>query len=1519
MCGIVTYFGGAGNNLTRILTAMSAIIYRAPDSTGIGFFGDDAASLRVRRSLGSVADLIPVLLDDPAYPNRAAEQLAILAPEPDPDGADGQQRRLMAFEGFALDLLEDLRRGRQALPSFDDLVELDETKAFRMAPGFPGRVACAEALEIRSHRDLREVIRYLIEAYDLSPLVIQILIRRHLAETLSRHQTEGHLEIEPEDILAAFDRLFDQSILGERGLHPQPLEYGRFPGSPLVEKFLWHYLIETRINIPADFDRDGVRCVFRLLDAALLSRLPHDSQLEERLDAVLDDLWPAPGGQPTTGWKSLYQAEKAVNLYGWAAGAALTFLQREECLPELERGASGDAPAADQPAFVPGQTDPISLRYLSLPIISQGRWSIQSSVTVQNAHPFFDGRKQRLIALNGKFDTGLESELRDFLEKVARVPFRSENSSEYVSLLWGHYHQQLMDEKRRSEAIMSQVEAGFESTPIGSQAIDYQLYHRVKSKTAVELDAEAFIEAARQIVRQGGQVAVTGISLVSPRRVYLASHNRPIFIVRRLENDDFMIVSDINAAMGLFPHALIHERTLSLVKLRRERRRALEKMKIAGADKAEIRTSEARFQQKEADLLSVFRVAVYPIVGEEIFAQIVTAIENRRVKRKVLITDFEGNRRPDFESTTTILRPPAIRDDLYRSYYENHLHEIPERLIDILDYYLPEHEELPQFPIREERLRRHFGTKLTTLKRVVLVGVAGSHNMAAAARAFIAGLLPEVEVLVLMPAEIDDPTQFIDTDTDLVILLSWSATTADMVELAKSLETRKAVTIAITEKSFGDMALYAQKSGGVIPILSGEEVTVTGIKSTICMLFCVCLFAIWLAARRGRRKAALSRLKKLQGIPEKVFQVISDDRLTAFSKDLAEKSAPSKAALVLDALDTIGTGYEVAAKLEEMSWTAIGTPRDYRNFQAGMLPEDASRHLILINATARARFPEAFGLMKTLRKKGFPFAVVTYASRELTDAKRLAGGMVARLPKVDDTLQPLIDLVFYYRFAFHYGLAHGRNAEDFPRNRVKSVTAARSSPWLSWSAAREVLYLKDRNRVTPSTQRKSNAGDGESAWERRAGFDWEKKSYRGLRRLSSLLDEEDALTGMMTISGGDGAPLAERLSNIIANEGEILIFPLDRMALAAGRSAVSNLRRILGCSLRVVSPDYVPVVRSRNALLIIAASKKPDERILSKLLQKTAGPHLWIGPELTDPPRQVFLHSAGACRIKKAFRSIPADVLYCGLLLCFLRAWEMTAPEKAATLVEHIRKTAAVIDILLRKTAIKNELTGALKANSGYASAFFLGPPVGAGLYWEETFNRAGGLILESHLYGESVHGPIVTVDGRVDDKFVRLENTKRMISAHGKRKVSQWEKRFFEDTGIDAFLRHPMRDLGRIGPKPFYAEGHWYLPVLQKDYHAGDDNLIIIDATSERYFEGALDELATFGCRYARLMVLTQAAFRQDPDKKVLYQYPVSHLIELPALRGKNGEAIPVSDFLLPLVINALGVAAASATATFG
>ena len=53
MCGIVGYFGGAGNNLTRVLTGMSAIIYRAPDSTGLAMFGDESEPVKTSQPSAS--------------------------------------------------------------------------------------------------------------------------------------------------------------------------------------------------------------------------------------------------------------------------------------------------------------------------------------------------------------------------------------------------------------------------------------------------------------------------------------------------------------------------------------------------------------------------------------------------------------------------------------------------------------------------------------------------------------------------------------------------------------------------------------------------------------------------------------------------------------------------------------------------------------------------------------------------------------------------------------------------------------------------------------------------------------------------------------------------------------------------------------------------------------------------------------------------------------------------------------------------------------------------------------------------------------------------------------------------------------------------------------------------------------------------------------------------------------------------------------------------------------------------
>ena len=207
--------------------------------------------------------------------------------------------------------------------------------------------------------------------------------------------------------------------------------------------------------------------------------------------------------------------------------------------------------------------------------------------------------RQRSIAVNGQFDVETEDTIKEFLIRVGGFTFRSENSSEYHCLLWGYYYQQLKEASQRYSAVLAQVENDMQELAIGSNSIEYSVYHSVKDKTPAELDRLAFIEAARQFSKNDGQVAVCGMSAISPHRLYMAVHNRPAFVVRRLENDDFIVLSDINAAMGLFPQQLIVEKMLELEIARSEYRKKSAGIKDSKANKQRLQDLKSTFNEKK--------------------------------------------------------------------------------------------------------------------------------------------------------------------------------------------------------------------------------------------------------------------------------------------------------------------------------------------------------------------------------------------------------------------------------------------------------------------------------------------------------------------------------------------------------------------------------------------------------------------------------------------------------------------------------------------------------------------------------------------------------------------------------------------------------------------------------------------------------------------------------------------------------------------------------------------------------
>jgi len=469
------HFGGAGNNLTRLLTGMSSIIYRAPDSTGIAAFGDDTEPIRLRKAVGSMTQLLERLHQRGIYPCPERHLATFRTDEGEADNTSRQQKQLLLFEGVTLEYVDGIQDGSLTYLNFDDLVNPDPGQQKRLCPGWPGAPLSHPRFVIRSKKDLVTLIQHLITEFDLSPTAIQFIIRHALQRTIDRHAARDSLEILAEDILRTFDEIYEKIITRERISPPRRLNYG-FPAKSLYpHRYVWRYLIESPIEIPSDYDRDGVRGVFRPLDAALLSRLPFDSVLIERLQKILDTFWPESQRTVPVEWRSLYAAEKGINVFGWAAATALTYLQREEFLPAF-LNSHPDRQLISAEAIVAGQTDPVSLRYFSQPVMAHGRWAIQSAVTEKNAHPFTDEHRQRVIVLNGQFDSQVEEQTRRFLEEVAGVSLRSENSAEYFALLWGYYADLLQREQRHSNAVRSQVETGLENYAIGSQAMDYGVY-----------------------------------------------------------------------------------------------------------------------------------------------------------------------------------------------------------------------------------------------------------------------------------------------------------------------------------------------------------------------------------------------------------------------------------------------------------------------------------------------------------------------------------------------------------------------------------------------------------------------------------------------------------------------------------------------------------------------------------------------------------------------------------------------------------------------------------------------------------------------------------------------------------------------------------------------------------------------------------------------------------------------------------------------------------------------------------
>ncbi|WP_022666695.1 SIS domain-containing protein [Desulfospira joergensenii] len=1491
MCGIVVYYGDAENRLTRVLTGMWAIIYRAPDSTGIGMLGSRLEPIRIRRELGSVENLIERLMADPLFEEEESRELAVMGSGPGRDDrvAKGQQR-LLTYEGFSFPL-------KPLHPRWCELTDTDSL--FILEPGSPGSPRMEKTFDIDSPKALKNLIDHLVTVYDLPLAVVEKLIKKGFETRIDVSRESGPLPVAPTDLFHEFDQIFHRFAYDEGPAETRVRKNG--PKNPLARKSAWQLLRTVSVTLPADYTVDGIANLFRYLDSWVLIDPSPDTA--DQIQLIFENFWTLHNSRPPGKWQTLFQTEKNFNVYGLAAAAVLAYFQTKVYMKNtVQADETGYLPRG----HVPGPTHPDLLRFMAQPVIGQGRWAIQSAISVKNAHPFLDGKKERAVVLNGQFDSDVETRIQDYLTRVAGFSLRTTNSTELFAMLWGYYFDTASGENRRYKIIEEQHRLGLEDISSCSQSIDYTIFKNLSGKSLQDIDEMAFIQAVEAMIPSGGQFAVSGISRISPDRLFVAAHRRPIYIVKRRETSDFMVVSDINAALGLFPQTLIQETRVRLGKLMKTYSKKSVIVESDFFDKGED-TQEAWFRREKMSLLKPFLVDIFALDQERIFAKIQTESGKDGVARSLSIRDFSGKVRKDIRPDQTVLTPVSFQKDFGRTFYEEHLLEIPGLFADGLNRYTDPFSGLPRFDVKRRFIERRFGRSLETLNRIILVSTGFSYLLSEIVEKNMEQFFTGINIVVTTPLDISETG--INPDRDLVVMISWSGTTSDMIDCASLLLKKNILMVGITEKPFSDLALVTRKSAGVIPVLCGEEVTVAPLKSAVCLLLTTELFCLYLCgATPGKTETISGLVGEMKEIPEHLQTLLMDDGVLDFCRNAAPRFQNTRVHTIVDAFHDSGAGKAGALNLELNAWTSMGNAVDYSEMDEFMAAPVAEDDMILVNATTQRRLEEAVRFMETLHKAGRQFLAVSFSNREQEEIEKIAD-MSVSLPKLPDHFQPFVDLTFMFLFGFYFGLAHGRLAGEMPRNMAKSVTAGRTKNRLGLSPSD---VLDDMAQKAAALDLPPLSGPASSlCWIDQAGKGTEKEYYNDLVVLGQAFHEPDPFSSVFS---NRDTQLMSKVSRLIfhhlAEDGIMIFVPLDKEAEAGCRNFIRLWDPFLSIPLQVEFPEKIKGVSTEDSLMVAVASQPPAEERLAIISAHSHENLLWIGPETNGPSIRPFACSLGAWFLARPDLTCCHEHLYTALTLFFSRVMALEFPGRSKGMEEHFKLMLPQLCAVLDNAALRQRIHRAILENLQYDKQLFVSGFQGNCTSWQTGFGRGNPRGVESESFGICAYHHLVMVDPRVGKKFVNIGLREAMLAVYPEKEILAWEHRYLTGTTMDDFLKNPSMPIQQDSVLPFYIDDQWYLPVLRPGYDAGQDCLVILDATSESQFDAALDDLATFGSRYARIIVITQQGFARDARLANLKKYPLSHILLLPGIPEKSGAPGIISDFLLPVMVNLVGSA---------
>ena len=300
----------------------------------------------------------------------------------------------------------------------------------------------------------------------------------------------------------------------------------------------------------------------------------------------------------------------------------------------------------------------------------------------------------------------------------------------------------------------------------------------------------------------------------------------------------------------------------------------------------------------------------------------------------------------------------------------------------------------------------------------VLVAARGTSDNAARYAQYAFGIVHRLPVALAAPSLVTLYGREPRVKGALVIGISQSGRSPDVVETVAAARRAGAPTLAIVNDPSSPLAQTAE---WVIPLHAGVERSVAATKTYTAQLAAVALLVLSLGGGRKKELAALG------SIPERMDEALG---VEPAAEAAAGSFACAQRAVVLARGLHYPTAWEIALKLKELA-LLLAEPYSAADFQHGpiaMAEKDLPVVLVSPRGSRPAREVEALG--RELERRGSPVLAI---------GPRRRGALA--VPRVPELLAPLVSILAGQLLAFHAARARGLDP-DRPRG-ISKITETR--------------------------------------------------------------------------------------------------------------------------------------------------------------------------------------------------------------------------------------------------------------------------------------------------------------------------------------------------------------------------------------------------------------------------------------------------------------------------------------------